>query len=303
MSANSRFASRLMPVLLVVAGCGGIQIAEPEALTSATYPLAYAHAICDSLEPCCEKNARKFDMAECVAKHRGIAQDQVAFARKYPFHPEGAREFFAWLSARGSTCDGSVTSATFYPQWDRLQSKVFHGTKSADASCEGALECLPGEMGSACLEGKCVPFQVIRGGETCDAADYRACREGRYPQAFNTEPLGAPAYFCSRETQTCQRPGQIGERCQDYDSCVEGAYCSYEDRLCHAIARTGESCSRSPCSKTSWCDYSAIVETVTCRPRLRAGQSCRSASQCESDWCEHGRCQTSRSSEFCGGPK
>lgn len=247
---STRFIrSSLLGCALCVACSGKLADETLREPSSSAFTNAYAHAVCDSLAPCCGANRLAYDYTWCLKR---AAADATWFT------PESTDRCLRAASDAYSNCG---VAKRLDVMWRECRS----GSKATGEVCHSATDCAPVADRVTCEpDQKRVPTSLWK----C-----RAYRWGQVGDRCSGPGADGVSTLCGPV-----REGLDGRWWTE-------SHCDYQLGVCVALptVKLGETCEGDNCELTARCD----VRTWRCAPKLKLGEPCMpSGDDCESGYCD-----------------
>jgi hypothetical protein len=236
---------RFAALFLLAAACGSGTV------TAASFPAAFAKAVCEVLAQC--RAQARYVEQQCEADSLSFfAPDlgKAVAAGKVRFDPQQAQACLDGLRARG--CDRTPREV------DQACERAATGTLAAGAACSWVFECASGRC-EPDSPGACPAKCGTAGGEgaACGTCDLRAglrCLES-----------------------VCSTPHTAGQKCSSSSDCTLDLYCDAFSGKCSVRGSAQASCeSDEQCASGLFCDSAA--NGGLCRKKFAQGATCTAAS-------------------------
>jgi hypothetical protein len=307
---------RRLAILVVVAGCGGIDLADFDA--------ERRNAFCAYLTRC--KAVATIDDCRAHYERRAVYSPNIpaaVTAGKLRYDEAAAEDCIAAFHAL--SCDTTRQTEDSLAACD----VVFTGTLKEGEACGFDLECTSDRCVKptcelACCIGSCGPDRPVpRIGEpctfTCEPGAYcgsgDTCRALLPEGAVCNDPSSCALGLYCANSGVCTAIPHLGEACElsicaevnatcsrgvcvemrlPGESCVDagcsGFYECASDNVCRDYPTLGMPCA-TRCAGNSWCDISPGAGGE-CALQKRDGSSCVYNDECESHYCRSNTCAT-----------
>lgn len=313
--------------LTIAPGCSDDLDKDPTAppVTLEAAPQRLAEVICSRVDLCCSEEERRIALAEVEAETIAECEEaiRVNFTEDFEDVVEAERAGRLRVDAqRFGNCIAGFESASCA---QGLEAEDSFDTPDCEAAivplvdngdeCTRSMECKSGvchrvfDDQGIVVSGRCKAIGAA--GDACEWSD--ECEDGLYCGAQDTcQRIGqrgdtcasgfdscVEGLFCNGEADSaegqgiCQELAELGESCQDYDSCAgagDDLYCdnfrfdgTEATNTCKAYPGRGESCSDGQCAEGSRCD-----EQRVCSAPLTDGEPCERSYDCASGYCDYG---------------
>jgi hypothetical protein len=257
------------------------------------------HALCDSVQQCCQAAERGFDPVNC---QRTVVQQFVV-----PLSDTS----LLYDSAQAGRCVQAVTAAAQACQSVDVTTcyNAFVGNIPPGGACQSSFECASGPDGFAVCDnasGICVqpkrgglgepcaysctdvpggtaqcrsPFYGAAVAPACHTADGLICAPG---------PMGGTAAVCQPLVADCKQNPAI--------SCPQGQACNMMTGACYTPVPLGGSCAAGLCGPDGYC------AAGVCTPVKPNATVCAQDAECASGKCTKGLCVvfSKAAADWCG---
>ena len=280
-------------------------------------PLQIAHAICDSIKPCCAQTAFAYDQAACVtAVQSELDQDFVKLAGT-TYDATAAGNCVAKYREVASSC---ADPAEGDDATDDACSAVFVGAKKNGEACDKSAECAPSPEGRVRCEhygesDSTGDEPVVDGGTPpATSATGTQCKlykknPAKGDPCGTSKPTEKPpsivgdcestrvgaTLYCDYKTNTCEPLIAIGQPCAEISSgsCASGGSCTAGK--CIAAIAEGGACQYAGCATGLYCapDSAAKGPAGKCAKQKKTGEACSEDADygaCASGSCSESKC-------------
>ncbi|MEO6419765.1 MAG: hypothetical protein ABIP39_10180 [Polyangiaceae bacterium] len=290
-------SSTLVVIASSVSACSSTSTAAP--IAEADLAVQAAHALCDSIQPCCAQVGYTYDGETCIAAEKAEVQQELTkeSGRGGTYDANAAGACVAQLRAQAAACADP-------PAGSRMKDcgPIYVGTKKVGDACAHTAECAANPEGSVSCSittviggpgtgttdtGICVLYKTVAAkGDPCGGSS-----SGKTPSIqADCESNSSPFYCDYSGTHTCVDRIAIGQTCHGSD-CVIGAFCN--NGKCAAQLAEGATCTYGNCATGLYCNVASVdTGTGTCAKEKSAGEPCVSGlnDSCGSGSCSMGKC-------------
>ncbi len=295
----SAAASALFIATALAACSSSTNAAAPVA--EADLALQAAHALCDSIQPCCAQVGYTYDAATCIANEQAVVQREITqeAGQGGTYDANAAGNCVAQLRAQAAACADPPANTRSMSDCG----PIYAGTKKVGDACTHTAECAANAEGSVTcttttvLNGPgggggsssamCVLYKKVAAkGDPCGGSSSGP------PATIQADCEGndSPLYCDYTGTHTCVDRLAIGQSCQG-QGCVVGAFCN--NGTCTANLAAGATCQYGNCATGLYCNVASVSSgTGTCDPQKKAGEACTGglSNSCATGSCSMGKC-------------
>ena len=292
-------------------------------VAEADFALQAAHALCDTIQPCCAQTSYPYDQAACVARMQQEVKEDVKPSPNTTYDPSAAGRCVAKVRELAAKCadpaDGDDDAA------EEDCKAIYVGTTKTGEACDKSAECAPspegrvrcvhyGDLGSPGSvqnrDGGTNPPPPVTGSQCTlykkNAAKGDPCgpnnsKDGGKPPTIVGACEGRvknATLYCDYKSLTCQPVIAVGQPCMDLTSgaCAGGGSCT--NGTCAAPGAEGAACDFEGCAPGLYCARSSSGDKIgggKCAKEKKTGEACSSGSgsdygACATGSCSEGKC-------------
>lgn len=292
-------AASILTIASALAACSSSATAAAP-VAEGDLALQAAHALCDSIQPCCAQVGYTYDATACLANEKAEVQREITqeSGQGGTYDANAAGNCVAKLRAQAAACADPPASTRSMSDCG----PIYVGTKKVGDACTHTAECAASADGSvSCTttvldgppgtgtssSGMCVLYKnTAAKGDPCGGSS-----SGK-PATIQSDCEGnnSPFYCDYSGTHTCVDRIAIGQSCQG-QGCVVGAFCN--NGTCAANLSEGATCQYGNCATGLYCNVASVTSgNGTCAKQKNAGDACVSglSNACASGSCSMGKC-------------